>query len=481
MLFNTLQFWLFFALVLGAYAALFALGTRARRAQNVLLLAASYLFYAGWDWRFLGLLVVSTSADWLLARAIAREATQAGARRWVALSVTLNLLFLGFFKYFNFFVESAAALLRAVGLPGLDAHLHVILPVGISFYTFQSMSYIVDVYRREIAPADDPLDFALFVAFFPHMVAGPIMHSRDLLPQMQQARRLRWDEMQSGFHLALWGLFKKVVVADNLATIANPIFAREHGFGPGVVHLGALCFAFQIYCDFSGYTDVARGVARIMGFRLMDNFHHPYFATCVTDFWRRWHISLSTWLRDYLYVPLGGNRGTPARTYRNLGLTMLLGGLWHGAAWNFVLWGAYQGLLLVAERLVGGRRLVVDLRDLSTWPARLLGVARVLATFHFVCLGWIFFRAEGLRPLLRMASAYVDPSGWLLLPASLAWTAAPYIAIVVLVDLLQFFSRDELVLLRPPAIVRGFIYAAGAYAFILFGRFESNAFIYFQF
>jgi D-alanyl-lipoteichoic acid acyltransferase DltB (MBOAT superfamily) len=399
----------------------------------------------------------------------------------VAASVTLNLLFLGFFKYFNFFIDSASALLGALGLPTWEAHLSVVLPVGISFYTFQSMSYIVDVYRREVEPAADPLDFALFVAFFPHMVAGPIMHSRDLLPQMQRPRRMRWDEIASGFHLAMWGLFKKVVVADNLAAVANPIFAREHGFAPGVVHLGALAFAFQIYCDFSGYTDVARGVARIMGFRLMDNFHHPYFATCITDFWRRWHISLSTWLRDYLYVPLGGNRHGEWKTYRNLALTMLLGGLWHGAAWHFVLWGAYQGALLVVERLTFGRRLIVDLRELRTWPARLLGLARVLVTFHFVCLGWIFFRADGPGQITRMTLAYLDVTGWLRLPAPLAWSAAGYIALVLAVDLVQFFTRDELALLRPPAVLRGVVYAAGLYAFIVLGRFESNAFIYFQF
>lgn len=481
MLFNTLQFWLFFAVVLALYGALFLLGPGARRPQNLLLLGGSYFFYACWDWRFLGLLLVSTSADWLLARAIHREPTRSGAKRWVAASVTLNLLFLGFFKYFNFFVDSAGVLLGALGVPAWQAHLHVVLPVGISFYTFQSMSYIVDVYRGEVEPARDPVDFALFVAFFPHMVAGPIMHSRDLLPQMQRPRRMRWNEIASGFHLAMWGLFKKVVVADNLAAVANPIFAREYGFAPGVVHLGALCFAFQIYCDFSGYTDIARGLARILGFRLMDNFHHPYFATCITDFWRRWHISLSTWLRDYLYVPLGGNRHGAWKTYRNLALTMLLGGLWHGAAWNFVLWGAYQGALLVLERLIGGRRLTLDLRALRTWPARLAGLLRVLVTFHFVCLGWIFFRGTGPGAIARMTAAYLDLTGWLRMPPALAWGAAGYIALVLVVDLLQFFTRDELVLLRPPAVLRGVVYAAGLYVFILLGRFESNAFIYFQF
>jgi alginate O-acetyltransferase complex protein AlgI len=476
LLFNTVTFWLFFGTLFPAYLAL-----RRRKAQNMLLLLGSYYFYACWDWRFLGLLLLSSTVDWNLANLISREATRDAAKRWVAASVTINLLFLGFFKYFNFFIDSANALLAQLGLAALSTHLDVVLPVGISFYTFQSISYIVDVYRGEVEPARDPIDFALFVAFFPHMVAGPIMHSRDLLPQMQTDRRPRWIEMQRGFHLAMWGLFKKVVVADNLASIAGDVFARKLGFLPGVVHLGVLAFAFQIYCDFSGYTDIARGLARMMGFRLMDNFHHPYFATCITDFWRRWHISLSTWLRDYLYIPLGGNRAGTLTTYRNLAITMVLGGLWHGAAWHFVWWGAYQGLLLIAERAIGGKGIVVDVRTARGLASRSAAALRILVTFHFVGLGWILFRAEHMGALRRMSLAYLDPRGWLHMPHALAVTAAVLIAPVLLVDLGQFFGRDEHVILRLPAPLRTLIYVLGIYAFILFGRFESNAFIYFQF
>jgi alginate O-acetyltransferase complex protein AlgI len=475
MLFNTLAFWLFFAVVLSAYLCL------PRRGQNLLLLAASYFFYAWWDWRFVGLLILSTSADWGLANLIARETTRSGKRRWVATSATLNLVFLGFFKYFNFFIDSASVLLEALGASPHDFALRVALPVGISFYTFQSISYIVDVYRGEVEPARDPVDFALFVAFFPHMVAGPIMPSRVLLPQMQNPRTVVWEDVMSGFHLAMWGLFKKVVIADNLAVVANAVFARELGFRPGVMHLGALAFAFQIYCDFSGYTDIARGLARIMGFRLMDNFHHPYFATCITDFWRRWHLSLSNWLRDYLYVPLGGNREGTLRTYRNLLLTMVLGGLWHGAHWKFVLWGAYQGVLLVLERAVFGRALAVDWWSAPSLRGRVLWLARVLVTFHFIGLGWILFRCESLAPLPRMITAYMDVSGWWHMPQPLAWHTLACITPVLVVDLFQYFRRDEEVILRVPVPLRALAYTAGAYVFILFGRFESNAFIYFQF
>ena len=475
MLFNTLPFWLFFALVFAVYLVL------PRRGQNAWLLGASYVFYAWWDWRFLGLLLLSTSVDWSLANLIARAPTRERARRFVVASVTLNLAFLGLFKYFGFFVDSATFLLERLGAPPLDLALRIALPVGISFYTFQSISYIVDVYRGEIEPARDPVDFALFVAFFPHMVAGPIMPSKQLLPQMQRPRRVRWEEVGSGFHLAMWGLFKKVVVADNLAPIANMVFARELGFRPGVMHLGALAFAFQIYCDFSGYTDIARGVARMMGFRLMENFRHPYFATCITDFWRRWHISLSTWLRDYLYVPLGGNRRGGLLTYRNLLLTMVLGGLWHGASWKFVIWGGYQGVLLVLERALGGRRLAIDWWTGSGMVFRVAWAARVLVTFHFVCLGWILFRCESVAPLPRMVAAFMDVTGWWRLPEPFGTQALAYIAPVLVVDLFQYFQRDELVLLRIPVPLRALAYTLGAYAFILFGRFESNAFIYFQF
>ena len=475
MLFNTLQFWIFFAFVLCVYALL------RRRGQNLFLLVGSYFFYACWDWRFLSLLLLSSTTDWLLANAIARSRGTPKAKRWVAMSVLINLLFLGFFKYFNFFVDSADVLLATLGLDAITFHLNVVLPVGISFYTFQSISYIVDVYRSEIEPARDPVEFALFVAFFPHMVAGPIMHSSALLPQMQQDRRMRFRDIASGFNLAMWGLFKKVVVADNLAAIAGPIFRHEHGFRPGPIHLGAMAFAFQIYCDFSGYTDIARGVARIMGFTLMDNFNHPYFSTSITDFWRRWHISLSSWLRDYLYLPLGGNRQGALKTYRNLSLTMLLGGVWHGAGWTYVIWGAYQGALLVLERLFGGKRLILEWSRARTPWARAAWVARVLICFHFVCLGWIIFRCENVGALWRMTRNFMDVRGWLRMPHEMTLHAALFIAPLLVVDLVDFFVGREQAILRAPWPLRALVYLVALYAFIVFGRFESNAFIYFQF
>ncbi len=466
MLFNTLAFWLFLAVVLALYLGL------PRRAQNVLLLVASYVFYACWNWRFVGLLVLSTTVDWTLANLVAREPTRAGARRWVAASVAVNLTFLGFFKYWNFFADSAATLLRAFGLDAFVLHLAVVLPVGISFYTFQSISYIVDVYRGDVPPARDPVDFALFVAFFPHMVAGPIMHSRDLLPQMQQDRHLSWIRAMDGFHLAAWGLFKKVVIADNLAVVANQVFAGDLGTGPGVAHAGALAFAIQIYGDFSGYTDIARGVARILGFELMQNFDHPYAATSIADFWHRWHISLSTWLRDYLYIPLGGSRDGRARTYRNLFLTMLLGGLWHGAAWRFVIWGAYQGALLCVERALGLR---------SQNASRAATLVRWVVTFHLVLVGWIIFRCEDVPRMAALIASFADVRGWVQMPAELAWPCLGYTALLLPMECAQLLTGRELVLLRAPVPARALAYVAGIYLFVLLGAFESNAFIYFQF
>jgi alginate O-acetyltransferase complex protein AlgI len=474
MLFNTLEFWVFFAFVLAVY------GVLRRRAQNVFLLVASYFFYGCWNWRFLGLLLLSSTTDWFLSGAIGRSRGTPRAKKWVALSVAINLVFLGCFKYFNFFVASANDLLVALHLDSLRLHLDVVLPVGISFYTFQSISYIVDVYRGEVEPARDPIDFALFVAFFPHMVAGPIMHSSALLPQMQHDRRMRWIDVSTGFHLAMWGLFKKVVVADNLSAIATPIFHHD-SFRPGPVQLGALAFAFQIYCDFSGYTDIARGVARIMGFTLMDNFKHPYFASSVTDFWRRWHISLSSWLRDYLYIPLGGSRHGVFDTYRNLFLTMLLGGLWHGADWTFVIWGAYQGGLLVVERLLGGRRLIADWFEAKGLAARAIWLLRVVVTFYLVCLGWILFRCEGSEHLLPMVASYLDIRGWLLMPPSALRHVLLLIAPLLAVDVADFLTRREQSMLGLRWPFRALIYFVALYVFLIFGKFESNAFIYFQF
>ena len=444
------------------------------RAQNVMLLLASYFFYACWDWRFLGLLLLSSSVDWTLANLIKREPTRGGAKRWVAASVAVNLCFLGFFKYFNFFVDSADALLQTVGLPTFGRHLHVVLPVGISFYTFQSISYIVDVYRGEVEPAKNPLHFALFVAFFPHMVAGPIMHSRDLLPQMQQPRHTTRAQVREGLWLMLWGFFKKLVVSDNLASIVNAVYASETA-SAGEVLLGTYAFAYQIYCDFSGYTDIARGAAKLMGFELMLNFRQPYLAVNPSDFWRRWHISLSTWLRDYLYVPLGGNRHGTLNTYRNLMLTMLLGGLWHGAAWNFVLWGVFHGLLLVAHRLL--------VQEWKLWPfeGRLARLVSWVVMFHLVCYGWLVFRATSFSQIRSFTRTLLEGLGGLVAPMA---SVDLLVALAALLWLVELWVRNADDPSRSPGWHWGLgplACAALFVAIVVLSPPGTRSFIYFQF
>src|SRR3972149_1993846 len=346
MLFNSSTFLIFFVVVYTLYLLL----QKRLKAQNALLLVASYIFYASWDWRFLSLLLLSTTVDFFIAKAIGStdDLTPAGkARRktLLACSILFNLGVLGFFKYFNFFSESFIGLLNLFSMKADLITLNIVLPLGISFYTFQEMGYTIDVYRKHMKPTHNPFNFALFVAFFPHLVAGPIQRAESLLLQLERPRRITIEQVNTGLFLILWGLFKKVVIADNVREVANLIFNNYTNYSGLDIVIGGLAFAVQIYGDFSGYSDIARGIARLMGFELMVNFRLPYFALNPTDFWQRWHISLSTWLRDYLYIPLGGNRKSNLITCRNLFLTMLLGGLWHGASWNFVIWGAYHGLI----------------------------------------------------------------------------------------------------------------------------------------
>lgn len=393
MLFPTTVFALFFLLV---FIGGWLLSPR-RRLWTLFMLAASYVFYGWWDWRFLGLILFCTLINQAFARLLAWLPGQGGAggRAWVlAASVVVNLGILGFFKYCRFFVMSAYALCGQLGVPCRLPLLDIVLPVGISFFTFQAMSYVIDVYRREIPPARSVLDFATFLAFFPQLVAGPIVRASEFLPQIGRAGEAGAVDTGRAATLILTGLFKKVVLANLLAVrLVDPVFDYPADHGTVDVLLGVYGYAAQIYCDFSAYSDIAIGVALLLGIHFPVNFNAPYTATSFRGFWQRWHISLSTWLRDYLYIPLGGSRGGVWRTRRNLLLTFLLGGLWHGAQWRFVVWGALHGVFLVAERALAG-----------WWPARATPpgrlasmatrLAALLLVFHGVCLSWFFFRAE---------------------------------------------------------------------------------------
>lgn len=357
--------------------------------KRFLLLAASYFFYGSWDWRFLGLLMVSTVVDFTVANLISQSDSARRRRRLLLVSMSVNLGILAVFKYFGFFAESFASFLEPIGLAPSSALTSIVLPVGISFYTFQTMSYTIDVYRGDLEPTKDIVLFATYVAYFPQLVAGPIERATRLLPQLDRmdgndvTRAMR----REGVWLILLGLVRKVVLADTLAPVVDTAFSDSDSLSSLSVAAGVVAFAIQIYGDFAGYTDIARGVSRLLGIELMENFTQPYLSRNITEFWRRWHISLSTWLRDYLYISLGGNRRGKARQYSNLMITMLLGGLWHGASWNFVIWGAIHGAMLAIHRMSGGT-------PNENRPVTVGDVPKILGTFSVVCLGWIFFRAQ---------------------------------------------------------------------------------------
>ena len=473
MLFNSLIFPVFFVVVYAAYL----LVSRSYRAQNVLLLVASYVFYGWWDWRFCGLLLLSTVVDFAVARAMDRSDNEGRRRALLTLSVAVNLGVLGFFKYFDFFFESVEAGLQTLGLNPPDLALRIILPVGISFYTFQTMSYTIDVYRRKMGACSDIFAFGLYVAFFPQLVAGPIERASHLLPQMTRPRQIRSSDIDLGLWLVLWGMFKKVVIADNLAVVANDVFNNYPEHGGINIAIGALAFTGQIYCDFSGYSDIARGIARMMGFDIMLNFRLPYFALNPSDFWRRWHISLSSWLRDYLYIPLGGNKRGTLFTYRNLMITMLLGGLWHGAAWNFVVWGLFHGLLLIAYRPftpntgdaspdMSGMRWI---RVLFQWAVM----------FFFTVIGWIIFRAESAQQIVGMIGSFgLGMNGDTL---RLGTILVGYGTPLLVMQLVQHFTRDLAWPVALPALPRGVFYGGLLTAMAIWGAREPVEFIYFQF
>jgi alginate O-acetyltransferase complex protein AlgI len=469
MLFNSWEFAVFGLIVFALYAVL------RHQWQNWMLLVASYTFYGAWNWRFLFLLTASALIDYAVGLAIDGTGDRRRQRVFLTISICANLGILGFFKYYNFFADSLHSLLVAIGVPvGLPA-LSLILPLGISFYTFQSMSYGIDVYRGELKATRNLRDYLLFVSFFPHLIAGPIMRATSLLAQVVNPRRITFKGISDGTFLIFWGLFLKVFVADNLARIANPIFASAGPYDGATVLLAVYAFAFQIYGDFAGYSTIARGLGKCFGFELTENFRLPYISTNPSEFWQRWHISLSTWLRDYLYVPLGGNRGGRLKTFRNLALTMLLGGLWHGAAWRFVVWGGYQGALLIAYRAARPtrpERAPERTRTLGWW-------LQVIVFFHLVCVGWVFFRAPTVAQALQMLAA---------VPLHFHF-AAPYgtqllfkiLVPLLLVEAMQLVGKDTLAPLRLRAVPRALMYVTCFYLLMVYGAYASKEFIYFQF
>jgi len=484
MVFNSVHFVVFFAAVYALYRLL------PHRGQNWLLLVASYYFYASWDWRFLGLLLASTVVDFFCGRYIAAREAPRQRKAALILSLAFNLSMLGFFKYFNFFADNLHALFGVCGFRVDFFTLRVLLPIGISFYTFITMSYVIDVYRRTIEPARDLVEFGVFVAYFPHLVAGPILRASLLLVQVSKPRIIMSSQVAEGLWLILYGFFKKMFVADNLAPLVNATFAGSAHPGGLEVVLAVLAFAFQIYGDFSGYSDIARGTSKLLGIELNLNFRFPYFAATPQEFWANWHMSLSAWLRDYLFLPLSYAFSKRLDGVGWLGLrddfwiyasatmiTMLLGGLWHGAAWTFVLWGAYQGLLLVVFKVAtGGRRK----RRRRSHPVVVgLGIAGM---FALTCYGWLLFRAESVAQIASMTKAIFtgfDPN--MVALTTMGLPLVGYGAPLALLQAIEWKTDNLDVVFRWPAPLRWAVAGVLAYLIVLFGNFEGSKFIYFQF
>ncbi|MHC4235521.1 MAG: MBOAT family O-acyltransferase [Planctomycetota bacterium] len=475
MTFNSLEFAVFFVIVFGLYRVL------ARRGQNVLLLMASYVFYGFWDWRFLSLVLISTVVDYTCGWGIHLSRTRLRRKAYLLTSLSINLGLLCFFKYFNFFAEGLRDLLASVGMQADWGTLNIVLPLGISFYTFQTLSYTIDIYRRQLEPTRDLLGFALFVAFFPQLVIGPIERARVLLPQIQASRRVTWPKIYDGAYLILWGAFKKIFVADNLIRYVTPAFTPGVTPDTSAAWLALWAFAIQLYCDFSGYSDIARGTAKCLGFELMVNFNVPYAATNPKAFWRRWHISLSTWIRDYLYISLGGSRGSSWYVARNLIITMSLCGLWHGATVGYILWGVAQGVMLSAYRslepMLSGIRFRSRTVRSGWW---------FLCWFFFfntTCLSFMLFRSPTLAHLGTLFGVLFQPASIALNAAVL--TVAAYILFyclaLIVIQVLQYRTDDLSVTKRWPWPVRSVLYAYLFYGIVIFGATNATEFFYFRF
>ncbi len=482
MLFNSIEFFLFLPIVFCLYWFVI---NKNLKFQNFLLLLASYVFYGWWDWRFLSLILVSTVVDYFVGLQIHKEENTKKRKRWLWLSMGFNLSLLGFFKYFNFFITSFIDAFNSVGYEMDYFSLSIILPVGISFYTFQTMSYSLDISKRRLEPTKDFVAFATFVAFFPQLVAGPIERASNLLPQFFNKRKFRYETAVDGGRQMLWGLFKKIVIADNCAPYVNTIFENYADQSSGTLILGVVVFAFQIYADFSGYTDIAIGVAKLFGFDFKRNFNYPYFSVNISDFWKRWHISLSSWLNDYVFTPLA----VDLRNYKKYGIfaavftTFLLSGLWHGAGWNFIVWGGLHGLFYIPIIFSKKRFTAISTNKGAKNTSSLKDLHKMVFTFAMVCLTYIFFRAQNLSHAID----YITRIFKGLFTSNLLDIALPNIVLLGMIPLLilcEWIQRNEehglsISKINVP-IARGCIYTFLFVLILLFGA-SPAPFIYFQF
>ena len=475
MIFNSLPFFVFIAIFFPLYFLLRG------KARLLLCLAASYFFYGWWDWRFLSLIVFSTFLDYYIGLRLQNTEDPPARKNLLWISMFVNLGFLAFFKYFNFFTDSFVEMANGFGWNPDWNTLNIILPVGISFYTFQSMSYTIDVYRKQIPVETNFLRFATFIAFFPQLVAGPIVRASDFLPQFQKDRDFEWNRLTTGLGQIIWGFFKKVAIADSLAPFVDQCFASPDSFTSIHLLIGVVFYSFQIYCDFSGYSDIAIGLARIMGFDFPDNFKKPYFSQNFSEFWTRWHITLSSWLRDYLYISLGGNRHGDFKTQRNLMITMLLGGLWHGASWVFVFWGFLHGSYLIFQRVLGkpfGRIL-----DILRTPKFLRIAINIFIVYTLTSLAWIFFRSPDFETAMRVIRGIATFENF-----AFASVINKFIVIkgfLLIFLLLAVEITDEKInysgVIKVNPVFRVASFAVLLWLIAVFGAFDANSFIYFQF
>jgi alginate O-acetyltransferase complex protein AlgI len=477
MLFNSISFAIFLPIVFILYW--FVLKNR-KKEQNLLLLASSFYFYACWDWRFLFLLMFSIALDYFSGIQIEKSTSKSKTKFWLILSIAINLGFLGFFKYYNFFVDSFANLIGEFGFVAHPWTLKIILPIGISFYTFHGLSYIIDVYKKKIKAERNPVDYALFVSYFPLLVAGPIERATHLLPQVKKIRIFNYEQAANGVRQILWGLFKKMVIADNCAPIVNEIFANHDQEPASRLVLGAVLFAFQIYGDFSGYSDIALGTSRLFGMELLKNFNYPYFSRDIAEFWRRWHISLSSWFRDYLYFPLGGSKGGMWMKIRNTFAIFLVSGFWHGANWTFIVWGGLNALFFLPLLIRDKNRNNLEIVAIGKLLPSFRDIFNIALTFSLVCFAWIFFRAESMT----VAIQYIQN----IFSISVFQFPKPFpnkeIFFIVIMLAIEWSNREQnhgLEIDRWNSWVRRFFYTIIIYFILRYANFGNNEFIYFQF
>jgi len=476
MLFNSIEFLLFLPTIFFLYWFVF---NKNLKYQNTLILVSSYLFYGWWDYRFLSLIFLSTIVDYVIGLSISNQSSKNKQKLLLWGSVLFNLSVLGFFKYYNFFVDSWVELFSSLGYEIKSIWtLNIILPVGISFYTFQTISYTIDIYRKKLEPTKDFISFASFVSFFPQLVAGPIERASNLLPQILKKREFQYDQVIQGLKLILWGMFKKVVIADSLAPIVDDIFSNYQDFGGGTLWLGAIYFSFQIYCDFSGYSDIAIGTSKLLGFELMSNFKFPYFSRNIGEFWKRWHISLSTWFRDYLYIPLGGSQEGKWKSIRNIFIIFLVSGFWHGASWTFIFWGLFHSILFLPTFMFNKNRKYTS----STIAQGILlpspkEFINLVTTFLLVTIGWVFFRSETIGDSFSYLTLMISNID---IVTHLSPKIIVYILFLVLVDWTQRFNERNLFSNFPKFIFRIFVIICVFLILINFKN-ESQQFIYFDF